>query len=138
MDRDDVDEFLNNIRVQGGGAKFKNQDVDGYGAGGRIGYRKKLDKDSEVEVGVSGTKHSVKAGGRKFADEKITGGDITYRKGDSSYSARYSDSGMPDGKRIDLTYRKAFAKGGVVTKANATVKPANCGASMKPQQKAKK
>lgn len=128
---------MGKVNVSGGGSSFEGKEYKGIGGGGRVSYKKTIDDDSDVEAGVSGHMSKVKVdtpdGKKKFGEKAITGLDLTYSKGDSSYGVdinRTPDAFGNKGTKVNLRYTKRFAKGGVVT--------ANCGASVPPAQKPKK
>jgi hypothetical protein len=120
------------VQVTGGASTFENKYASGSNIGGRVGYTKQLDEDSSITGGIAG--YSAKAkfdtpdGIKKVNQSKITGLDLTYKKDDSSYGVNVRKEGS--GNKVNITYTKSFAKGGMVM--------ANCGASVPPTQKAKK
>lgn len=92
-----------------GGSTFTAGAASGVGAGGRVGFRKMLDKDSDLELGISGQYTDVKAGEFKKKEARISGADLTYRNKDDSYSVSYNEGPKPNGKRdttIMFNYRK--------------------------------
>lgn len=95
--------------VTAGGTSFNQGMASGVGGGGRIGFRKNLDKDSDIELGISGEYSKVKAGEFKKEQARISGADLTYRNKNDSYSVSYNEGPKPNGKRdstIMFNYRK--------------------------------
>jgi len=112
--------IVDRLQVSGGGASIKKDPVPGVkvrgiGGGGRIGYRFDAGKDADLTVGVSGTASKVKVGtpegSKTYTNKKITGGDVSYRKGDTTYGASYeerpTDKGDVD-RRVMLKFKKEF------------------------------
>ena len=120
------------VQITGGGGTFKNEYASGSNVGGRVGITKQLDEDSSITAGFSGYKNRIKfgtpEGDKTFKKSELTGVDLTYKKGDSSYGVDVRKEGKDN--KVMLNYTKSFAKGGLVK--------ANCGASVPPAQKAKK
>lgn len=97
--------------VTAGGSSFQQGPVSGVGGGGRIGFKKMLDKDSDVEVGVRGNYSRVKVADKNIEKASISGADLTYRKKDDSFSVAYDEGPGQDGKlakRVMFNYRKSF------------------------------
>jgi hypothetical protein len=111
---------VSRLQVSGGASSIEDDPaagvkVRGVGGGGRIGYRFDAGKDADLTVGVSGSASKVKVdtpeGSRTYKDKRITGADVSYRKGDTTYGASYderpTDSGKVD-RRVMLNFRKEF------------------------------
>ena len=126
------------IQISGSGGTFKDEYASGSDIGGRVGYTKQLDKDSNITGGISAYKSRIKFGtpeGDKTIDKSgIDGVDLNYKKGNSSYGIDVRKEGKDN--KVMFNYNKSFAKGGMVV-AKSPIK-ANCGASVPPAQKAKK
>ena len=112
--------IVDRLQVSGGGTSSENDPVPGVkvrgvGGEGRIGYRFDAGKDADLTVGVSGAASKVKVdtpeGSKTYTNKKITGGDVSYRKGDTTYGASYeerpTDKGDVD-RRVMLKFRKEF------------------------------
>ena len=107
------------VQVSGGANTMKvdpvpGVSVRGVSGGGRVGYRFDAGKDSDVTVGMSGSASRVKVntpeGSRTYTDKRITGGDVTYRKGNTSYGVSYNETPKEKGteRRVMLNLRKEF------------------------------
>ena len=108
------------FQVSGGASNIEHDPVPGVkvrgvGGGGRIGYRFDAGKDADLTVGVSGSASKVKVdtpeGSKTYRDKRITGADVTYRKGDSSYGVSYDEKPTERGdvdRRVMLKFRKEF------------------------------
>ena len=134
MDQEEIDETRARFNVQGGASTFKNDNAKGAGGGGRVGVSKELESGDRISAGVTGSASSVKVntpeGEKSFKQNKITGIDASYTKGDTTFGFSASKQPMMDGKidkKINLTFRKEFAKGGMVVNegVGASVKPHN-------------
>jgi hypothetical protein len=131
MDQKEIDDTRAKFSMQGGGNTFKNEGVKGSAGGGRIEVSKELDSGGQASVGVSGMASKVRVdtrdGEKTFKQNKITGVDASYTKGDTTYGVSASRQPMMDGKmdkRLNLSVTKSFAKGGAVTKKKQTAKVA--------------
>jgi hypothetical protein len=104
------------LQIAGGGNTINEANVKGAAGGGRVGYRFAAGPNADVTAGVSGSMSRVKVntpeGVRHYADKRLTGVDLTYRKGNTSVGVGVSKGPTPDtpqgGKRLSLTYRKEF------------------------------
>jgi hypothetical protein len=107
------DTMTSRMQVSGGGVSVK----DGIAGGGRVGYTTDVGKDASVTIGVSGSGVRTK----DYKDAKLTGADVTYRKGDTSVGVevqkgRYTPDPMggpnssfdPSDRRVMFKYRKEF------------------------------
>lgn len=126
MDQKEIEETRTRISLQGGGSTFQSQGVKGAGGGGRVGVSKELDSGDRISAGISGNASSVKVntpdGEKTFKQNKLTGVDASYSRGDTTYGISAARQPMMDGKidkKINLSITKTFAKGGVVTKKTA-------------------
>jgi hypothetical protein len=147
MDQEEIDKTRARFNVQGGASTFENENAKGTGGGGRVGVSKELESGDRISAGVSGSASKVKVntpeGEKTFKQNKITGIDASYTKGDTTFGFSASRQPMMDGKidkKINLTFRKEFAKGGMVVNegVGASVKPHNVfDAKQTPKQKAK-
>jgi len=123
MDQKEIEETRAKFNIQGGANTFKNDGVKGAGGGGRIGLSKELDSGDQVSAGISGMASRVKVdtrdGEKSFKQNKITGVDASYTRGDTTYGISAARQPMMDGKidkKLNLSITKSFAKGGAVTK----------------------
>lgn len=123
MEQKEIEETRARFSMSGGGNTFKNDGVKGAGGGGRIGVSKELDSGDSVSAGISAMASKVRAdtrdGEKTFKQNKVTGVDASYTKGDTTYGISASRQPMMDGKmdkRLNLSVTKSFAKGGAVTK----------------------
>jgi hypothetical protein len=107
------------LQISGGGASIEDDPapgvkVRGVGAGGRVGYRFDAGKNADVTVGVSGSASKVKVdtpeGSKTYRDKRITGGDVTYRRGNTSYGVSYSETPKEKGtdRRVMFKLKKDF------------------------------
>lgn len=129
MEQKEIEETRVRLNMQGGVNTFKNNSVEGIGGGGRIGMSKQLDSGDRVSAGISGMASRVKVdtydGEKTFKQNKVTGVDASYTKGDTTYGVSASKQPMMDGKidkKLNLSITKSFAKGGAVTKKKQTTK----------------
>ena len=123
MDQKEIEETRAKFNIQGGANTFKSEGVKGAGGGGRIGVSKTLDSGDQVSAGVSGMASRVKVdtndGEKTFKQNRITGVDASYTRGDTTYGISAARQPMMDGKidkKLNLSITKSFAKGGAVTK----------------------
>lgn len=128
MDQKEIDETRARVSMSGGANTFRSDGVKGAGGGGRIGVSKELDSGDNVSAGISGMASKVKVdtrdGEKTFKQNKVTGVDASYTKGDTTYGVSASRQPMMDGKmdkKINLSITKSFAKGGAVTKQTKKV-----------------
>ncbi len=71
----------------------------------RLGYSKELEGDREIGAGVSGYSYRGERGGESFkGGEAAATGDVRYRDADTEYGVSYT----PEGKRVQITFRKKF------------------------------
>ena len=113
MDQEEIDKTRARFNVQGGASTFENENAKGAGGGGRIGVSKELESGDRISAGVSGSASKVKVntpeGEKSFKQNKITGIDASYTKGDTTFGFSASRQPMMDGKidkKINLTFRK--------------------------------
>jgi len=123
MDQKEIEETRAKFNIQGGANTFKGEGVKGAGGGGRIGVSKTLESGDQVSAGISGMASRVKVdtrdGEKSFKQNKITGVDASYTRGDTTYGISAARQPMMDGKidkKLNLSITKSFAKGGAVTK----------------------
>jgi hypothetical protein len=131
MEQKEIDETRARFNLQGGANTFKNSGVQGAAGGGRVGVSKELDSGGQVSAGISGMASKVKVdtpeGEKTFKQNKVTGVDASYTKGNTTYGISASRQPVMDGKmdkRLNLSITKSFAKGGDVTKKKQTAKVA--------------
>jgi hypothetical protein len=107
------DDNKQRVEVSGGGGSIRG----GVAGGGRAAVTAGVGKDSELTVGISGS--GVRTSDIKEA--KITGADVTYRKGDTSVGIEVQKGhytpdpmGAPGGtfdpadRRVMFKYKKEF------------------------------
>lgn len=104
------------LQIAGGGNTINETNVRGAAGGGRVGYRFAAGPNADVTAGVSGSAAKVKVntpeGVRHYGDKRLTGVDLSYRKGNTSVGVALNKGQTPDnpqgGKRISLSFRKEF------------------------------
>lgn len=78
------------------------------GVSGRAGYKYDMGEDSGVTAGVTGASTRVKPEGMgSMSKNRVTGADISYRKGDTSVGVEVSRN-SPTDKRVMLRFKKEF------------------------------
>jgi hypothetical protein len=110
-----LDTLLSRLQLGGSFSSFEDQYADGYGYGGRIGYRQPVGEDA-LTFGVSGSGYKVDTPFGSFGDRGVTGGDIGYEFGPNRLSASYERQGMignelgqvPVDDLIRLLYTRRF------------------------------
>jgi hypothetical protein len=100
----------NKVSLEGSVGGFSEKDEYGKNVSElnryhRLGYSKELEGDREIGVGVSGYGYKGERGGYKFeGSNDLSTGDVHYRSGDTEVGASYT----PEGKRVQITFRKRF------------------------------
>jgi len=106
-----LSDILNRIQLSGQGSNFQNQNVEGYGYGGRIGYRQPIGDDA-LTLGVTGNRFEAKTPYGIFGGGGISGGDINYDFGNNRLSMKYDKNGalggVPLKDLLQLIYQKRF------------------------------
>jgi len=100
----------NKVMVDGAIGGYSGRDEEGRKANEtntwhRLGYAKELEGDREIGAGVSGYSYRGERAGESFkGGEAASTGDVRYRDGSNEYGASYT----PEGKRVQITFRKRF------------------------------